>query len=397
LRALKLVEIKKFAFTNAYSMCLLLGTPSVMVMLTLVIFYTTGGDFSPSNASIAFVVFTAVSLLLVIRFPLFMLPMTIASALQAKVSLGRLQRFLDLEEISEEDRSWTHRLGVGADGAGGDGSGAVDDSRKKSDKPRSGGSIHLDGAVFEWSRRDESAAAAAIAGAKGAAAEKKALHVDELSVEPGELLAVVGAVGSGKSSLVSSILGDMTRIAGSVRVDGSIAYVAQTAWIVNATLRENILMGRRFDAARYKKVVRACELKADLEILPAGDSTEIGEKGINLSGGQKQRVSLARAAYADADVYMFDDPLSAVDAQVARHIFEECIVGLLGGKTRLFCANQLQFLATCDRVVVLSGGGIAEMGTFNALLAREGALSQLMETFGHDDDDDEEEAGEAGA
>ncbi|CAM9569140.1 unnamed protein product, partial [Laminaria digitata] len=140
----------------------------------------------------------------------------------------------------------------------------------------------------------------------------------DLEITAGKLVAVVGQVGSGKSSLVSALLGEMTKMEGRVSVDGSVAYVAQTAWIINASLKENILMGRPLDEERYQKVLEVCDMTQDLVQLPAGDMTAIGEKGINLSGGQKQRVSIARAAYADADVYILDDPLSAVDTHVAR-------------------------------------------------------------------------------
>ncbi|CAN0413503.1 unnamed protein product, partial [Ectocarpus sp. 8 AP-2014] len=171
---------------------------------------------------------------------------------------------------------------------------------------------------------------------------------------------IVRQVGSGKSSLVSALLGEMTKVEGRVSIDGSVAYVAQTAWIINATLKENVLMGRPFDEARYQKVLDVCDMKQDLSQLPAGDETEIGDKGINLSGGQKQRVSIARAAYANADVYILDDPLSAVDAHVGRHLFDECLAGFLKGKTVILCANQLQFLPQTDLVLVLDQGRIVE-------------------------------------
>lgn len=135
-----------------------------------------------------------------------------------------------------------------------------------------------------------------------------------MRVNDKELVAVVGAVGCGKSSLVSVFLGDMEKISGRVNLLGSVAYVAQQAWIQNATLKENILFGKPFDQKKYDRVIEACALRSDLDMLPGGDQTEIGEKGINLSGGQKQRVSLARAVYQDADVYFLDDPLSAVDS-----------------------------------------------------------------------------------
>lgn len=155
-----------------------------------------------------------------------------------------------------------------------------------------------------------------------------------LDVKQGELVAIVGTVGSGKSSMLSGILGEMHKFTGSMNTNGSMAYVAQQAWIQNATLKNNILFGCPLDQEKYERILDACALRTDLNILPAGDSTEIGEKGINLSGGQKQRVSLSRAVYNDADIYLLDDPLSAVDAHVGKHIFEQVIgpKGLLSSK-----------------------------------------------------------------
>ncbi|CAN0068906.1 unnamed protein product [Ectocarpus sp. 4 AP-2014] len=182
----------------------------------------------------------------------------------------------------------------------------------------------------------------------------------------------------------------MTKIEGCVSIDGSVAYVAQTAWIINATLKENVLMGRPFDEARYQKVLDVCDMKQDLSQLPAGDKTEIGDKGINLSGGQKQRVSIARAAYANADVYILDDPLSAVDAHVGRHLFDECLAGFLKDKTVILCANQLQFLPQTDLVLVLDEGRIVEEGSYADLMVAEGGgLAKLMEMFAEDESDDE--------
>lgn len=149
---------------------------------------------------------------------------------------------------------------------------------------------------------------------------------------------VVGSVGSGKSSMLSGLLGEMYKLnMGRINVNGSVAYVPQLAWIQNETVKNNILFGSRFDQTTYERVLDACSLSTDLAIMPAGDRTEIGEKGINLSGGQKQRISLARAVYSDADIYMLDDPLSAVDAHVGKHIFDQVIGpnGLLKHKVNI--------------------------------------------------------------
>nr|CAD7258418.1 unnamed protein product [Timema shepardi] len=146
-----------------------------------------------------------------------------------------------------------------------------------------------------------------------------------VTVKEGALLAVVGTVGSGKTSLISAFLGEMDKLSGRVNTKGSIAYVPQQAWIQQATIQDNIMFGKPLDKIKYLRVIEACALRNDLQILPGGDQTEIGEKGINLSGGQKQRVSLARAVYRDTEVYLLDDPLSAVDSHVGKHIFENVI------------------------------------------------------------------------
>ncbi|MED6264245.1 hypothetical protein CHARACLAT_012821 [Characodon lateralis] len=158
----------------------------------------------------------------------------------------------------------------------------------------------------------------------------------------GNLLGVCGNVGSGKTSLISSILEQMHLLQGSITADGTFAYVSQQAWIFHGTVQENILMGEPFDQAKYDRVVDVCSLRPDLKILPYGDQTEIGERGLNLSGGQKQRISLARAVYSNKDIFLFDDPLSAVDAHVGKHIFEECIKKELQGKSVILVTHQLQ-------------------------------------------------------
>uniref|UniRef100_A0A6Q2WQL3 ATP-binding cassette, sub-family C (CFTR/MRP), member 12 n=1 Tax=Esox lucius TaxID=8010 RepID=A0A6Q2WQL3_ESOLU len=168
---------------------------------------------------------------------------------------------------------------------------------------------------------------------------------------------------------------------GSVTVDGSFAYVSQQAWIFHGTVRDNILMGDTFDQARYNEVIGACSLIPDLAILPYGDQTEIGERGLNLSGGQKQRISLARAVYSDKDIFLLDDPLSAVDAHVGKHIFEECIKKTLKGKSIILVTHQLQYLEFCDEILVLESGNIQEAGQHKALMKAKGRYSQMIKNF----------------
>uniref|UniRef100_A0A671RDV7 ATP-binding cassette sub-family C member 5 n=1 Tax=Sinocyclocheilus anshuiensis TaxID=1608454 RepID=A0A671RDV7_9TELE len=197
----------------------------------------------------------------------------------------------------------------------------------------------------------------------------------------GSLLGGCGNVGSGKTSLISSILEQMHLLSGSVSANGTLAYVSQQAWIFHGTVRDNILMGEPFDQTRYARVIHACSLKPDLEILPYGDQTEIGERGINLSGGQKQRVSLARAVYSNRDIFLLDDPLSAVDAHVGKHIFEECIKKELKGKSVILVTHQLQYLEFCDQVLLLDNGEIKEAGTHSDLMKAKGRYAHLINNF----------------
>lgn len=213
--------------------------------------------------------------------------------------------------------------------------------------------------------------------------------------EKGRLSAVVGSVGSGKSSLVSALLGEMNKTSGRVNTIGSIAYVSQQAWIQNATLRDNIIFGKPFDKDLYAKIIEACALKPDFDMLPAGDQTEIGEKGINLSGGQKQRVSLARAVYSNAEIYFMDDPLSAVDSHVGKHIFENVLgpQGLLKNKTRVLVTHGITYLKNVDKIVVLKEGAVSEVGTYQELLDKKGAFADFLIQHVTEVAEQEDEAG----
>ncbi|XP_043666582.1 multidrug resistance-associated protein 5-like isoform X2 [Vespula pensylvanica] len=184
----------------------------------------------------------------------------------------------------------------------------------------------------------------------------------------GKLIGICGQVGSGKSSLLLAILGQLQIIKGQLSREGSCAYVSQQAWIINSTLKENILFGEQFDAKRYYQALTVCNLKDDLNMLPGGDETEIGERGINLSGGQKQRVALARAFYANRDIYCLDDPLSAVDTHVGYYIFKKLILDALKEKTVILVTHQIQFLECCDQIYLLQNGTISEHGTHMELM-----------------------------
>uniref|UniRef100_A0A8C1G1H3 ATP-binding cassette sub-family C member 5 n=1 Tax=Cyprinus carpio TaxID=7962 RepID=A0A8C1G1H3_CYPCA len=185
-------------------------------------------------------------------------------------------------------------------------------------------------------------------------------------------------VGSGKTSLISSILGQMTLLEGTIAVNGDFAYVAQQAWILNASFRDNILFGKEMEEERYQAILSACCLRLDLALLPDADLTEIGERGANLSGGQRQRISLARALYSNRDIYILDDPLSALDAHVGNHIFNNAIRKHLRGKTVIFVTHQLQYLVDCDDVIVMRDGSITEQGSHEDLMNLNGDYAAMF-------------------
>uniref|UniRef100_A0A7N8WS45 ABC-type glutathione-S-conjugate transporter n=1 Tax=Mastacembelus armatus TaxID=205130 RepID=A0A7N8WS45_9TELE len=282
-------------------------------------------------------VFVSMALINILKTPLSQLPFAISTTMQAMVSLRRLGKYLCSEELK------------------------VDNVSKAPLKD-----VAIENGTFSWS-------------AEGPPCLKRI----NIHVPRGSLVAVVGHVGSGKSSLLSAMLGETEKRSGRVTVKGSVAYVPQQAWIQNATVQDNIIFGREKLKTWYNRVLEACALLPDLDILPAGDATEIGEKGLNLSGGQKQRVSLARAVYRKADVYLLDDPLSAVDAHVGQHIFDKVIgpKGVLRDKTRILVTHGMSFLPQADLILVLVDGEITESGSYQELLSRHGAFADFIHTF----------------
>ncbi|KAM3300245.1 hypothetical protein ACQJBY_041331 [Aegilops geniculata] len=224
-------------------------------------------------------------------------------------------------------------------------------------------------------------------------AERPTLSNVNLDVPVGSLVAIVGSTGEGKTSLISAMLGEIPPVSGSdtsVVIHGSVAYVPQVSWIFNATVRDNILFGSPFQPPNYGRAIDATSLRHDLDLLPGGDLTEIGERGVNISGGQKQRVSMARAVYADSDVYLFDDPLSALDAHVGRQVFDKCIKEELRHKTRVLVTNQLHFLPYVDKILLIHDGVIKEEGTFDELSNTGEQFKKLMENAGKMEEQTEE-------
>lgn len=218
----------------------------------------------------------------------------------------------------------------------------------------------------------------------------KGLNEINFNVKKGEFIMVVGSIGTGKTSLLHALSGFMTRTEGHVEINGTSVFCG-TPWVQNATIKQNIVFGKDFDEKKYEQAVFACSLNDDFRILPGGDSTEVGERGITLSGGQKSRLSLARAMYADRDIILMDDVLSAVDARVGKHIMEVGFLGLLREKTRILATHQLSFLSYSDRVIYLNGDGTIDIGTVDELSARNESFSNLLT---HKDRDDKDPEGE---
>jgi len=290
-------------------------------------------------------VFVSMALFNILKVPVIDLPRFISQIATSRISLKRINKFLNAEEKDPHAVNW------------------IQSTVPSEISKYPAAAVTITNGKFTWAEDDCST-----------------LENINVSILKGQLVAVVGTVGSGKSSLLSAILGEIKRVEGKLEVIESLAYVAQVAWIQNATVKENILFGNVYEESKYNQVLESCALRPDLAVLPGGDETEIGEKGINLSGGQKQRVALARAAYHAAELFLFDDPLSAVDAHVATHLFEKLIGpgGILRNKTRIMVTHSVTFLSQVDHIIVMKDGTLSERGTYKELQASRGAFSDFL-------------------
>uniref|UniRef100_A0A7E4VNW5 ABC-type glutathione-S-conjugate transporter n=1 Tax=Panagrellus redivivus TaxID=6233 RepID=A0A7E4VNW5_PANRE len=348
IRSRELALIKKASIIKTIADIINIVSPFLVAIVTFATYMYSSAEHA-MTPQIAFVSLTLFSQL---RHPLIMVSELIGMTVQTLISHKRLKAFFVEEELDLE---------------------AV----QRDSNPNFPKSIEVQMASFAWEHNQP----------------KPTLRNIDFSVEKGALIAVVGKVGNGKSSLLSAILGEMEKLQGYVGVRGQCAFASQQAWIQNLSLRENILFGHEYDQKRYQEIVEACELRRDLEILPHGDYTEIGEKGINLSGGQKARVSLARAIYQNSDIYFLDDPLSAVDAIVGKALFDKAIGprGLLKNKTRLLVTHSLGYLKACDKILVVKDGEITHYGAFDDLI-EDPSVADILKTLEDSEDEGDEDS-----
>ncbi|XP_074155461.1 LOW QUALITY PROTEIN: ATP-binding cassette sub-family C member 4 [Sminthopsis crassicaudata] len=316
LRRKEISKILKSSYLRGMNLASFFVASKIIVFVTFTTYALLGNTITASRVFVAVTLYGAVRLTVTLFFPA-----AIEKMSEALISIKRIQKFLILDEVSQSNTQ-----------------------PQKDEKAL----VHVQDFTGYWDK----------------ASEIPTLQNLSFTVRPRELLAVVGPVGSGKSSLLSAVLGELPRHNGLVTVRGRIAYVSQQPWVFSGTVRSNILFGKAYEKEKYDRVIKACALKKDLQLLEDGDLTVIGDRGTTLSGGQKARINLARAVYQDADIYLLDDPLSAVDAEVGRHLFEHCICQTLHEKITILVTHQLQYLKAASQIVILKDGNVMEKGTY---------------------------------
>uniref|UniRef100_A0A8I3N388 ATP binding cassette subfamily C member 4 n=1 Tax=Canis lupus familiaris TaxID=9615 RepID=A0A8I3N388_CANLF len=320
LRRKEISKILRSSYLRGMNLASFFVANKIIIFVTFTTYVLLGNVITASRVFVAVSLYGAVRLTVTLFFP-----SAIERVSESVVSIQRIKNFLLLDEISQR----TPQL------------------------PSDGKMIvHIQDFTAFWDK----------------ASETPTLEGLSFTVRPGELLAVIGPVGAGKSSLLSAVLGELPRNQGLVSVHGRIAYVSQQPWVFPGTVRSNILFGKKYEKERYEKVIKACALRKDLQCLEDGDLTVIGDRGATLSGGQKARINLARAVYQDADIYLLDDPLSAVDAEVGRHLFELCICQTLHEKITILVTHQLQYLKAASQILILKEGKMVQKGTYTEFL-----------------------------
>uniref|UniRef100_A0A8C7JKT3 Multidrug resistance-associated protein 4 n=1 Tax=Oncorhynchus kisutch TaxID=8019 RepID=A0A8C7JKT3_ONCKI len=314
-------KIMSSSYLRGLNMVSFFAASKIIVFITFAVYILLGNTISASRVFVAVSLYGAIKITVTLFFP-----QAIEKVFETIISIRRIKNFLLLEEIERPKMRFT--------------------PEEKKDA-----SVEIKDLICYWDK----------------CLDTPSLQNLSLTVRSEQLVAVIGPVGSGKSSLLSAILGELPHDKGVLRVKGQLTYASQQPWVFPGTIRSNILFGKELHPQKYEKVLRACALKRDMELLPDGDLTVIGDRGATLSGGQKARVNLARAVYQDADIYLLDDPLSAVDAEVGRHLFEQCICGILKNKPRILVTHQLQYLQAANQILVLKEGHVVGMGTYSEL------------------------------
>ncbi|KAG1828571.1 ABC protein [Suillus variegatus] len=386
LRKKELRGVRWILHANSANLALACSVPVLAATLAFVTYTLTAHNFNVA------IIFSSLSLFQLLRQPMLFLPRALSAIPDASSAIQRLTHVFHAELISGDTL-------------------VID----KDQKP----ALLVKDATFEWESfaKDSGHALSLKTGTPGDGSSPKGkdrsvtedMKMEKsvpgkeaplfkvknvtMTIQRGQLVAIVGPVGSGKSSLLQGLIGEMRKVSGHVSFGGRIGYCPQTAWIQNTTLRDNITFGQRFEEDRYWRVVEIACLLPDLQLLPDGDLTEIGEKGINLSGGQKQRVNLARALYFNPEVAILDDPLSAVDAHVGKSLFQDAIVGALRnrGITVILVTHAIHFLSQVDYIYTLNNGIITESGTYEELISRGGDFARLdLEFGGHVSDENDD-------
>ncbi|CAE6417184.1 unnamed protein product [Rhizoctonia solani] len=420
-RRRELIRIRKIALYRATIISTITFIPILAATLSFITYALSGHDL---NAAI---IFSSLQLFNIIRMPLVFVPLVASSCGDAYVALGRISKFLTSEELQDEfEVQPENKYAVDIRGTfTWERGGAPQDSNPKKGK-KAAAAAKAAAAEAPKPTKEELAKKKAEDKAKKAKEKekknrekerlaKKRKGIDpndssdeeehgpepfrlvdvELQIPRGAFVGIVGKIGSGKSSLLQAMTGEMRRVAGSVVLGGTTAYAPQQAWIQNMTLRQNVTFGRPDVQEQFGQVVHACALRPDIEMLHGGEQTEIGERGVNLSGGQKARINLARVAYFGPDIALLDDPLSAVDSHVSKHILENCLLsGPLADKTRILVTHQLHVLPYVDEVIFMDNGRIIERGKYSDLVAAGGQFSQLVAEYGVAEQAEDKKEGE---
>ncbi|CAD8112763.1 unnamed protein product [Paramecium primaurelia] len=385
LRNQEIKTIKTRFFAACLTILSLWLSPMLILNATFLIYVAIGNDLTPANT------FAIISLFQSLQGPLLFLPMAINALIETNISFKRIQRFLLTNELMNDcitNSSQLQKKGLN-----------VNDSTTQVMRTQIDNdfAIKIENGTFYWSsykdqpQQENNTLTNKNQKIDPLVESEPILKNINIRIEKGQFVSIVGDVGSGKSSLIQAMLGEMIYKEDKprIQINGSFAYVSQKAWIQNATVKENILFGLPFDQTKYDEAIKFSCLKEDIKILVKRDQTMIGEKGVNLSGGQKARVSLARAIYSNCDIYLLDDPISAVDVHVAKFIIYECLNGYLKEKTRILVTHALNCCQYTDYVYLMENGTIVEQGTF-ADIKQNQQFKNIYQKFYKDAKNDEE-------